>query len=113
MRAAAGGSAEQLLAQMDELTRDLDAESAGQSHYQLADQLATAAAGGRRRPMTFQALAERYPEHSLTPPALLWLLQYYASGEAAWRMQCDDAQRQKRFERAVAIGRQIERTRFG
>ena len=39
-------------------------------------------------------------------------MQYYASGEAAWRVQHDLAQQAKRFERAVALGQQIERTRF-
>jgi len=96
---------------MDELTRDLDGESAGQAFYQLACQFVRR---GRWQEAAdaFQSLADRYPQHSLTPPALLWLLQYYASGETAWRMRCDAARQQKRFERAVAIGREIERTRF-
>jgi tetratricopeptide (TPR) repeat protein len=34
---------------------------------------------------TRQALAERYPRHPLSRAALRWLVEYYASGEAAWR----------------------------
>jgi photosystem II stability/assembly factor-like uncharacterized protein/TolA-binding protein len=105
------GSSEHLLAQMDELTRDLDGDSAGQVLYQLAGQFARQ---GRWQEAAdaFQSLADRYPQHSLAPPALLWLLRYYASGEAARRTKCNAAQLQKRFERAAAIGREIERTRF-
>ena len=40
---------------------------------------------------------------------MLWLLQYYASGEAAWRVERGDGQ--KRFARAVGLGQQIERAR--
>jgi photosystem II stability/assembly factor-like uncharacterized protein len=107
----AGWSAEQLLAQIDQLTRDLDRPGAGQVLFQLADQCYRSG----RWPAaadTFQAMAERYPEHSLTPLALRWLVQYYASGEAACRLHCDAPQQQGRFERAAAIGRELERTRF-
>jgi photosystem II stability/assembly factor-like uncharacterized protein/tetratricopeptide (TPR) repeat protein len=104
-------SAEQLLAQVDQLTRNMDQDSAGQILYQLADQCYRS---GRwpAAAETFEAMTDRYPEHALTPSALLWLVQYYASGEAAWRLRCDEKQRQKRFERAVAIGQQLARTRF-
>lgn len=33
----------------------------------------------------YDMIAERYPEQPLAAAALVWLLQYYASGEAAWR----------------------------
>ncbi len=104
-------SSEQLVAQLDELTRDLDADSAGQILYQLADQYYHSG----RWPAaadTFQALVDRYPQHSLTPPALRWLVQYYCSAEAAWRVQHDASQQSKWLERAAALGSEIERTRF-
>ena len=106
-----GSSAEQLLAQIDELTRDMDADSAGQILYQLADQYHRS---GRwpAAAEAFQTLVDRYPQHPLTPPAMLWLLHYYASAEAAWQVQHNVAQPSKRFERAVAIGAELERTRF-
>ncbi len=101
-------SADQLLAQVDDLTRDLDDERAGQILYQLADQQYRAGRWALAADI-FQVLSDRYPQHSLSPPALLWLLQYYASREAAQRTGARDPQ--KRFERAVALGQQIERTR--
>jgi hypothetical protein len=100
------GSVEPLLAQIDELGRDLDEQSRGRILFQLADRYyhtghwALAAE-------TFQLLADRYPQHARTPQALLWLLQYYASGEAACRVERGDAK--KRFEKAVKIGERIER----
>ena len=104
----AGASADQLLAQLDELTRDLDEDRAGQIVYQLADQQYHAGRWTLAADM-FQAIVDRYPRHWLCPSAMLWLVQYHASSAAAWRMQ--QSQRQKRFERAVAVGREIERTR--
>lgn len=102
------GSTEHVLAQIDGLTRDLDDDGRGQVLYQLADgyyrtsRWALAAEA-------FQVLSERYPQHPLAPQAMLWRLQYYASAEAAWRVERGD--RQKRLEYAVALGQQIERTR--
>ena len=100
-----------MVAQIDELTRDLDAESAGQILYQLADQYYRSG----RWPAaadTFQAMVDRYPQHSLTPPALRWLVQYYSSAEAQWRVQHDVSQQSNWFKRAAALAAEIERTRF-
>ncbi|MCE5268648.1 MAG: YCF48-related protein [Planctomycetaceae bacterium] len=106
-----GGIAEQLLAQIDRLTNDLAPEGAGQLYYQLADHYYRS---GRwpSAAETFEALVQRYPQHSLTPLALRWLVQYYGSEEAAWRVSHDLSQQAKWRERAVAFGQQIERTRF-
>ena len=85
-----GAPGEQLLAKLDELTRDLDRQAAGEILYQLANhyyrhgQWPSAAEA-------FGALADRYPESPLAPLAIRWLLRYYASGEAAWRVQRDAA----------------------
>ena len=99
------------MAQLDELTRDLDSRAAGEILYQLADhyyhhgQWQSAAE-------VFTALADRYPDHALAPLAMRWLLRYYSSGEAAWRAHCDAAEQARRWQRAVAIGRHIERARL-
>ena len=101
------GSADPLLAQIDELTRDLDDDSRGQILYQLADRYYHTG----RWPLAaeaFQVLVERYPKHSLTPQAMLWLLHYHASAEAAWRVERGAGQ--KRLEQAVTLANQMERT---
>ncbi len=106
-----GGAAEQLLAQIDQLTSGLDTDGAGQLFYQLADHYYHSG----RWPLaaeTFETLVQRYPQHPLSPLALRWLVQYYASDEAAWRVGHDPSQQGKRRERAVALGQQIERTEF-
>ncbi len=97
-----------MLAQIDDLTRDLDEDRAGQVLYQLADQQYRSG----RWPLAaeiFQALSERYPRHWLTPSAAVWLVQYYASGAAACRVKQPDAE--KRWERTAELGKEIERTR--
>lgn len=76
----------QLLAHADELTEGMDASSAARLLYHLGSQY-------QRRgqwPLaaeTFAALADRYPDHPLAGEALVWLVQYYSSLEAAWRIQ--------------------------
>jgi photosystem II stability/assembly factor-like uncharacterized protein len=114
----------QLLAETGELTRDLDPPSAGRILYHLAQQYYL----GGQWPMaaeTFELFCDRYPDHPLTRPALLWLMQYYASGEASWRQQggqrvvvrqasalsVDLQQQGDRPGRAAELGRRIERTR--
>jgi len=72
-------------AQIGELTAGLDDNSAGQVIYQLARQYHRTG----RWPMaaeTFNLLADRHPEHPLAPAALVWLVQYWSSSEAAWRV---------------------------
>jgi photosystem II stability/assembly factor-like uncharacterized protein/tetratricopeptide (TPR) repeat protein len=101
-------SVEQLLAQVDDLTRNLDDDSRGQILYQLADRYAHSGRWALAAE-TFQVLTERYPQHALASSAMLWLLQYYASGEAAWRVERGDGQ--PRFARAVSLGQQFERIR--
>jgi len=118
----AQGSA-RLVGQTAELVRGLDETGGGRVLYHLAEQLRrtgrwTAAAE------TLELLVERYPEHPLARSALLWLVQYYASGEAAWRVQgrqrmavrqastlsIDATEQGSPLEKAAAWGRQVERT---
>jgi photosystem II stability/assembly factor-like uncharacterized protein len=72
------------LAQVGELTDGLDDASAGQAIYQLAQQYHHA---GRwtMAAETLNLLVDRHPQHPLAPAALVWLVQYWSSGEAAWR----------------------------
>jgi photosystem II stability/assembly factor-like uncharacterized protein len=73
-----------LLAQIGDVARGLDEATAGEVLFELA--------ASYRRTGRWELAAEilellpnRYPNHRLTPAALVWLVQYYASGEAAWR----------------------------
>jgi photosystem II stability/assembly factor-like uncharacterized protein len=113
-----------LLAQNSELTRGLDDNNAGRILYHLADRYYRTGRWSMAAE-TFALLADRYPRHPLARPALLWLVQYYASGEAAWRRQAiqkvavqqtstlaiDAEKLEDRLDRAATLGKRIERTR--
>ncbi len=106
-----GKNPEELLAQTNELIGGLDDENAGQVLFQLADQNFRGGQWAAAAEM-FQLLVDRFPKHSLAGPSLRWLLQYHASAAAAWRVQHDATNQNKCFERAVEIGKDIERTQF-
>ena len=100
-----------VVAQTNQLTRDLDEASAGRIVYQLADRYRRTGRWALAAE-TFQAMADRYPpQHSLTPQALLWLVQFYASEEAAWRVEPDSSQHERRYQRALALAKDLERVR--
>ena len=102
-------TAVRLLAQTDNLIRGLDAASAVQVLYRLADRYA-ASGQGDLAAETFQMLADEYPDEALARPALVWLVQHNASGEQAER--AGDAAGQKgRLDRAIALAALLERTR--
>jgi len=119
----------QLLATTGELTRGMDARSAGRVLYHLARQYHQHG----QWPLaaeTLELLADRYPEHPLSGEALAWLVQYYAGTEAAWRVQraqrkttqtdgqapksvlaIDHSVQEDRPARAAELAKRIERTR--
>ncbi len=113
-----------LLAQSGELIRDLDDNTAARILYRIADQYHRTGRWALAA-QSYALLAGRYPRQPLARPALLWLVQYYASGEIAWQEQSaeqaalrqtstpllDAAKLQDRLVRAAALGKQIERTR--
>ncbi len=74
------------LGQVNDLTSSLSSRSGGQVLYQLAQQYRAA---GRLdlAAQTLEQLIDRYPEHPLVESSLVWLLQYYASGEVGWQLQ--------------------------
>lgn len=83
-----GGSAQAAswLAQLQDLTRSLNASSAGQLLFHLgqryleAGELELAA-------QTLEQLVGRYPDHALSETAIVWLIQYYASSEIDWQLR--------------------------
>jgi photosystem II stability/assembly factor-like uncharacterized protein len=123
LAAGNSGMERKLLAQSGELIRDLDENSGARVLYQLADQYYHSGRWSMTAE-TFQLLIERYPRHVLARPALLWLVQYHASGEAAWRRQkitqtavqqvsaltINPASLEDHWSRAGALGKMIERT---
>jgi photosystem II stability/assembly factor-like uncharacterized protein len=72
------------MAQLDQMLQGMDVSRGGELLFQLATEYRN---GGRLdlAADTYFLLARRYPDHSLADPALVWLVQYYASGELARR----------------------------
>jgi len=117
-----------LLARANDLAAGMAPGDAGRVLYQLGEQFRrtgrwTSAA------QTWAILAERYPEHPLAAPAEVWLVQYYASAEAAWRQQgsqrrttggtleptastlsIDASKQENRYEQAAHWAKRLEQT---
>ena len=75
-----------LAAQLGEMVRGLDPDNAAETLYHLGHHCYQTG----RWPLAaeaFKLLADQFPEHPLSRPATIWLVQYYASSEAAWREQ--------------------------
>jgi len=77
-------SAVRLLGQVGDLTRGLDDAMAAEVLYQLAVRCRDVGQWYAAAEL-FALIADRYPQHPLARPALVWLVQYWSSGEAAWR----------------------------
>lgn len=90
------------LAEVGDATRNLEVNHAADVLYQLGQRYYRQ---GRWElaAESFDLLVQRYPKHALCGPALVWLVQYYASSEAAWRMQ---ARQQLTIERVAASGKE-------
>ncbi|MBN2021352.1 MAG: hypothetical protein JW809_01025 [Pirellulales bacterium] len=123
------GQGPSLLAGAEELAGGMEPLDAGRVLHQLAEQYKRT---GRweSAAQTLELLIERYPTHPLSGPAHVWLIQYYASAEAAWRAQSpqrhtevrldappvsrlsiDAARQQNRFQRAAALAKRLGETR--
>jgi hypothetical protein len=74
------------LGQIDDLTQGIHRRSAGELLYQLALRYHQSGQGELAADV-LSLLVERYADHPLCEPALVWLIHYYASSEAAWRVQ--------------------------
>ncbi|MGE0607538.1 MAG: YCF48-related protein [Pirellulales bacterium] len=81
---APGGA--RLAGQVHDLVGGLEGEEAGNVLHQLAGRYHR---HGRwdMAAETLESFVTRYPKHRLVPAAQIWLVQYYSSDEAAWRMQ--------------------------
>ena len=79
------GEAGRWLAEVGQAIQSLDENSAADLLFQLARRYYRS---GRwdLAAETFEMIVSRYPRHPLAGASLVWLVQYYASSEAAWRM---------------------------
>lgn len=75
-----------LLAEVGELIRDMSADQAPRVLFQLAEKYRDGGRGEMAAEV-LQLLAERCPADPLAETAMVWLVQYYASAEADWRVQ--------------------------
>ncbi len=111
-----------LLAQTRQWVQGLEPSSAGQFLYNLGQMFIIRGqwpAGAE----VLELLVELQPEHPAAGPALVWLVQYYASLEAAWRVHgqqrrvtpqmaspaWDQKLLEDRWERAAAMARLLEK----
>jgi hypothetical protein len=73
------------LSQIENLVRGLDAEAGGDVLFQVAQKLRDSG-----RPQlaaeVYDLLIKRCSQHDTCDAAMAWLVQYYASGEAAWAL---------------------------
>jgi photosystem II stability/assembly factor-like uncharacterized protein len=87
------------LADIGEQTRAMRPDRAVELLMQLAERYA---AGGRPEMAEecYALVVDRYPKHVLAGAALVWLIQYHASGEATWRNRTSDALAAQQFTAA-------------
>ena len=98
------------LAEVGPFTQGLDETSASELLFQLAWRYYRS---GRwdLAAETFEMITIRYPENPLAAASLVWLVQYYSSGEAAWRMtktQQIGVQQVTALEPAAGLGRRAQ-----
>lgn len=93
------------LAQLGDLTSGLDGATAGNVVYQLADRYRRMGRWALAAE-TFAVLTEQYPDHPLAEAALVWLVQYWSSGEVAFRTRLT-ADRQVQQAGASQVADQI------
>jgi photosystem II stability/assembly factor-like uncharacterized protein len=77
-------SASAWLSQIDDLTAGLGERQTSEILWQLGQRYARAGRG-QSAAEALALLVQRHPRHALADAAALWLVQYYASSERAWR----------------------------
>lgn len=74
------------IGQAGDLTKDLSGRHAGEILWKLGRKYQQAGKS-EQAAEAFQLLLDKHPQHPLADAAVLWLIQYYASGEVAWRQR--------------------------
>jgi photosystem II stability/assembly factor-like uncharacterized protein len=93
------------MGQVNDLTKGLSERHSGEILYQLASRYQEAGQFELAADAV-QFLLDKHPQHALAPSAGLWLVQYYASGELAWRTR-----KSTRWGTQLATFEQAEETR--
>jgi hypothetical protein len=75
-----------LAGQLTDLVSDLDEPEAGQVLYRLARRYHESGRWEQAAEM-LALLADKYPNHAFTPTAQVWLVRYWSSSEASWRIR--------------------------
>jgi len=110
----------ELAAQIGDLTQGLEADESAQLTYLLASRYAQTGHWPQAAEL-LEGLARRQPHHPLARAGMVWLVQYYASAEAAWRIQgpqrvtvqtvsapaLDFSKIEDRLGRAAAVAKQL------
>jgi hypothetical protein len=96
-----------LAAQLADLTRGLDPDSSAQILFQLGQRYSASGQWPVAAEM-FQLLTGRHPAHPLARPSMVWLVQYFASSEAAWRVE--GTQRVTVRQMATQTGNSVDAT---
>ncbi len=81
---SADGADGRFVAGIGEQTRKMAPARAAEVLFQLAERYFRQGQWGMAAEC-FDMVVERYPDQPLATQSLVWLIQYYASGEAAWR----------------------------
>jgi photosystem II stability/assembly factor-like uncharacterized protein len=92
------------LASVGDLTKGLSSRTTGEILWQLGRKYQQMGKGSQAAE-AFQLLIEKHPHHPLADFAALWLVQYYASGEVAWRER-----KETRYEVQIATTTNTQET---
>lgn len=101
------------LAQVTEMTKGLSPASSARIMYHLGQRY-QASGESELAAEVFTTLVEKHARHPLADAALLWLIHYYASAEAAHRLNpaaASSGESNPRIERAIELGKLLERNR--
>jgi photosystem II stability/assembly factor-like uncharacterized protein len=90
------------LGQIGDLTAGLSSKTAGDVLWQLGSKYQQTGKGSQAAE-ALELLIQKHPQHPLADAAALWLVQYYASGEVAWRER-----KETRFEVRLATATSAE-----
>ncbi|HEX3869207.1 MAG TPA: YCF48-related protein, partial [Pirellulales bacterium] len=75
-----------MTAQVGDLTMGLDDAGSGEVLFHMAHHYWKSGRWDAAAEM-FQMLVSRYPQHRLAVPSMVWLVQYWSSGEVGWQME--------------------------